>query len=193
MRRKFKSTLSRYHMLSAGDHVVVGFSGGPDSTVLLFLLWEMKEKLGITVSACHVNHHLRGEESQRDEQFVRAFCKDRGIPLNVLQLNALQGASEAAQSVETFSREARYRFFAQQAEAFGEKGKIATAHNQNDNAETILFYLARGTGLNGIGGIPPVRGQIIRPLIECSRKEIEAFCQQEQLEYVTDSTNLSDD
>ena len=332
MRRKVLQTIRQYNMVQQGDRVLVGFSGGADSTALLTLLWQLRDQLGITVMACHLNHCLRKEESERDEAFVRTFCQQRGIPLVVVRADVKAGAAAAGQSVETYARKLRYQVFAQAAEnlegllhgdcpdlpqgstvTFWEgakeeevcsepsssailaesvgpepdsinfeisqhlcpdqadsKGtepdssnfeipagnsrstadssnfeipagnsrstsdssnfeisqqfcstadrrgrettscsnlkipagnsrptpdhrgrsatscsnfeisignfKIATAHTLNDNAETLLFYLARGTGLNGLGGIPPVRDQIIRPLIDCSREEIEQFC-----------------
>ena len=117
------------------------------------------------------------------------FAGSNGIPLTVERIDAAQGAQRAGESVETYSRAARYYLLEQAA---GPQGKIATAHTMDDNAETVLFYLARGTGLNGLGGIPPVRGQIVRPLIGCTRREVEAFCAQEGLPFVTDSTNLDD-
>ena len=144
----------------------------------------------IAVAACHINHQLRGQESQRDEDFVRAFCGQHGIPLTVERIDAAQGAQGAGESVEDLLRARRATTLLEQAA--GPQGKIATAHTMDDNAETVLFYLARGTGLNGLGGIPPVRGQIVRPLIGCTRREVEAFCAQEGLPFVTDSTNLDD-
>lgn len=317
MRRKVLQTIRQYNMVQQGDRVLVGFSGGADSTALLTLLWQLREQLGITVMACHLNHCLRKEESERDEAFVRTFCQQRGIPLVVVRADVKAGAAAAGQSVETYARKLRYQVFAQAAENLegllhgdcpdlpqgstvtfwegakeGEvcpepsssailaesvgpepdsinfeisqhlcpdqadsKGtepdssnfeisqqfcstadrrgrettscsnlkipagnsrptpdhrgrsatscsnfeisignfKIATAHTLNDNAETLLFYLARGTGLNGLGGIPPVRDNIIRPLIDCSREEIEQFCAEQGLHFVHDSTNDSDD
>ena len=349
MRRKVLQTIRQYNMVQQGDRVLVGFSGGADSTALLTLLWQLRDQLGITVMACHLNHCLRKEESERDEAFVRTFCQQRGIPLVVVRADVKAGAAAAGQSVETYARKLRYQVFAQAAEnlegllhgdcpdlpqgstvTFWEgakeeevcsepsssailaesvgpepdsinfeisqhlcpdqadsKGtepdssnfeipagnsrstadssnfeipagnsrstsdssnfeisqqfcstadrrgrettscsnlkipagnsrptpdhrgrsatscsnfeisignfKIATAHTLNDNAETLLFYLARGTGLNGLGGIPPVRDKIIRPLIDCSREEIEQFCAEQGLDFVHDSTNDSDD
>lgn len=190
MRRRVLQTIEEYRMLSPGDRVVVGCSGGADSTALLYLLWQLRQQLGISVCACHINHQLRGEESERDEQFVRSFCAARGIALTVERIDAAALAQQQGESVETASRRARYAIFERVA---GEKGKIATAHTMNDNAETLLFYLARGAGLKGMGGIPPVRGRIIRPLIGCTRIQVEDFCREEGLSFVTDSTNLSTD
>ena len=192
MRHKVLQTIQRYQMVQKGDHVVVAFSGGVDSSALLTLLWQLREELSITVSACHLNHHLRGEESNRDEAFVRQFCTEHHIELSVREIDAQRLAKEQGKSVEALSRQERYRFFEETAQEFGTSTKIATAHNLNDNAETLLFYLARGTGLNGLGAIPPVRGNIIRPLIECSREEIENFCDEQNILFVTDSTNLTD-
>lgn len=192
MRHKVLQTIQRYQMVQKGDHVVVAFSGGADSSALLTLLWQLQKELSITVSACHLNHHLRGEESNRDEAFVRQFCTEHHIELSVREIDAQRLAKEQGKSVEALSREERYRFFEETAQEFGISTKIATAHNLNDNAETLLFYLARGTGLNGLGAIPPVRGNIIRPLIECSREEIENFCDEQNILFVTDSTNLTD-
>ena len=192
MRRKVLRTIRQYQMIAPGDHIVVGFSGGADSTALLALLWELRLELSITVSACHLNHQLRAQEANRDEAFVRDFCAQRGIPLTVESQDIAANAAQQRQSVELYVRQQRYELFERLAADFPQ-GKIATAHNLNDNAETMLFYLARGTGMSGMGGIPPVRGRVIRPLIGCTRAEIETFCHDAGLSFVTDSTNLSDD
>lgn len=189
MLHKMLQTIDRYRMLEPQQRVVVGFSGGADSTALLFALHRLEQQLDIRVEACHINHCLRGEESERDQQFCTDFCKRYNIPLTVHRIWAQQEAKQAGQSVETFSRQRRYQLLTALA---GQEGRVATAHNLNDNAETVLFYLARGTGLNGLGGIPPVRGQIIRPLIACTREQIEQFCGENGLDFIHDSSNDSD-
>lgn len=189
MLHKMLQTIDRYRMLEPQQRVVVGFSGGADSTALLFALHRLEQQLDIRVEACHINHCLRGEESERDQQFCTDFCKRYNIPLTVHRIWAQQEAKQAGQSVETFSRQRRYQLLTALA---GQQGRVATAHNLNDNAETVLFYLARGTGLNGLGGIPPVRGQIIRPLIACTREQIEQFCGENGLDFIHDSSNDSD-
>ena len=193
MLRKVLQTIRRFEMFEPGDFVAVGFSGGADSAALLELLWELRQELHIRVSAVHINHNLRGEEAQRDERFCRDFCAERGILFSSFCIDAKEGAKQSGKSVEEYSREQRYRILEEQVASFGQRGKIATAHHENDQAETVLFYLARGTGLHGAAGIPPGRGRIVRPLIECSREEIEDFCKKREIDFVTDSSNLSDD
>ncbi len=174
-------------MLRHGDSVTVALSGGADSTALLYGLLAVRDKYNLTVTAAHINHMLRGEESDRDEQFVRDLCEKLGVSLSVGRLD-IPALRERGESIEECARRARYAFLKQSA-----NGKIATAHTADDNAETVLFNITRGTGLAGACGIPPVRDNIIRPLIFCSRRDIEDFCEQNGIAFVTDSTNLSDD
>lgn len=192
MKDKALAAIAKHHMFGGGGRVVVGVSGGADSVALLHFLWACSAELGITVLAAHVNHGLRGAESDRDEQFVRDLCARLNIPLRTTTLQGLAAqAKTAGQGLEAHARNARYHFF----EAISQElhAKIATAHTMDDSIETTLFNLARGTGLRGLRGIPPVRGAVVRPLIRCTRREIEAYCAQNGLTYVTDSTNLTDD
>lgn len=175
-------------LIERGDKIIVGFSGGADSVCLLHALHILSEELGITVVAAHLNHGLREVEADRDEQFAFDFCKERGIQCvvgfaDVPMLVKQQGISE-----ELAGRKARYAFFAETA-ARENASKIATAHHKNDSAETILMHLFRGGALGGLSGIASRRGNIIRPLLNLSRAEIEAYCSQYHLSYVTDSTN----
>lgn len=189
---KVKQTISQFGMLKQGETVCCALSGGADSVALLISLRQLSDELGISLSAVHINHLLRGEESHRDENFCRELCERLNIPLKIFRRDAAEFSRSLGMSVETGARKLRYEIFAEILETnFAEK--IATAHNLNDNAETVLFRLARGTGLKGLTGIPPVRGKIIRPLINCSRSEIEAFLTEQGQNFVTDSTNLSDD
>lgn len=175
--------MRQYDMVSEGDHVICAVSGGADSVALLFGMYLLREKLGIRLSAAHFNHHLRGEESDRDEAFVREFCGHYHIPLVAGGARVLSGKK----GLEAAAREARYGFFATLP------GKIATAHTADDNAETVLMHLVRGTGLRGLGGISPVNGNIIRPMLTVTRQEVLAFLKEYSLSYVEDSTNETDD
>ena len=186
MNDKAMQTIAHWHMLTRGDEVLVGVSGGADSVTLLHFLCRLRQDWGIRVRAAHINHNLRGAESLRDENFVRDLCGQWGVELSVCSLSPPIPGSSA----EEWARTERYRFFAQTAHP-GEK--IATAHTLDDSAETQLLSLLRGTGLRGLGGIPPVRGSIIRPLIDCNRADIEDYCRRHHLTYITDSTNLTDD
>lgn len=188
MKEKTESTIAQYKMISAGETICVALSGGADSVALLVVLEKLSAKLNFHLTAVHINHLLRGEESDRDENFCRNLCAEMKIPLTVFRENAAAFSQSLGVSVETGARELRYKIFDEIP-----ADKIATAHNLNDNAETILFRIARGTGLHGLAGIPPVRGKIIRPLILCTREEIENFLSEEHRDFVTDSTNLSDD
>lgn len=188
MKSKFLDTVKKYSMFSTGERVVVALSGGADSMCLLSLLNEFKDYFGITLSAVHVNHCIRGDESDRDENFVRKFCLDNDIPLSVYVEDIPSIASVTGESTELCARRIRY-------EVFGKcnADKIATAHSASDRIETFIFNLSRGAALNGLCSIPPVRDNIVRPLIAVTRSEIENYCHSNGIEYVTDSSNLTDE
>lgn len=154
---------------------------------LLYLLHSMQKEYGFTLEAAHVNHGLRGAEADRDEAFVRTVCEKLSVPLHVLHADVAAEAKKTGEGLEECGRRIRYAFFESVA-----KGEIATAHTLSDSSETVLQHLARGSGLRGLCGIAPVRGRIIRPLIECTRAQVEDFCRAQQIPFVTDSTNLSD-
>lgn len=183
MLNRLLKQLRQYDMVVPGDHVICAVSGGADSVALLFGMYLLREKLSITLSAVHFNHHLRGEESDRDEAFVRDFCSRYDIPLSVGSAQVVAGKK----GLEAAAREARYAFFATLS------GKIATAHTADDNAETVLMHLLRGTGLCGLGGIAPVNESIIRPMLTVTRQEVLAFLEDYCLTYVEDSSNKTDD
>ena len=187
---KVKDTLRKFSMTEDCEEIIVGFSGGADSVCLLYILNSLKNEFNFTIHAAHVNHCLRGEESERDETFVRDFCRKHSIRLSVIRRDVLNEAKLRGKGVEEYARELRYEFFESLSSSVS---RIATAHNLNDCEETMIFNLTRGSALKGLCSIPAVRGKIIRPLIECSRDEIEAFCEKNSLQFVTDSTNLSDD
>ncbi len=191
MRNKAFETVKKYNMLQKGDRVVVGLSGGADSCALLYFLVSLRSELSLTVYACHINHGLRGEDADSDEKYCRRLCQSLGIELFVLHADIKKLSSEQGIGTEQCGRNVRYSFFTARAEEL--HAKIATAHTASDNAETVLFNLTRGSGIRGICGIPPVRDNIIRPLIECTRDEIEEYCKKNNLGYVTDKTNFERD
>lgn len=183
--KQVKDNIDRFSMLEQGENVLVGLSGGADSVALLLSLC----KLGYKVKACHLNHCLRGDEADRDEYFCKKLCDKLNIELVIKRENIAEYAKNSKQSTETAAREIRYKFF----DDVSNGCKIATAHTASDTIETMIFHLARGTGLTGLCSIPPVRDKIIRPLISCTRTEIESFLQNLNQDFVTDSTNLTDD
>lgn len=179
----------KYKMFPNGSTVICGLSGGADSVCLTVCMQMLSKELGISVEAVHVNHCIRGAESDRDEQFCRELCQRLGIQLTVFTCDVPAFAKEHSLSLEDAARTMRYDSFKSCSD-----GKIiATAHNANDNLETSLFNLARGSGLKGVAGIPPVRDNIVRPLLAVTRDEIDDFLAANGFSYVTDSTNLSDD
>lgn len=183
MLNKLSAALREGGLVRPGEGVVCAVSGGADSVALLFGMYLLREKLQINLSAAHFNHHLRGEESDADEAFVRDFCARYDIPLTVGGARVQPGKK----GLEAAAREARYAFLRTLP------GKIATAHTADDNAETVLMHLLRGTGLKGLGGIAPVSGTIIRPMLNITRQEVEAFLAEFYLPHREDSSNASDD
>lgn len=186
---KILSVMQKHRMITVGDTVVVGVSGGADSMCLLSFFNTISSEYRLNIICAHVNHGIRGKEADRDEEFVRSFCIDNNIRFECTHYDIPAISRQTGESEEQCGRRLRYEFFS----SFGSDVKIATAHNLNDCEETFLFNLARGTGLRGLTGIPPVRDNIIRPLIDCTRAEIEGYLEEKGLSFVTDSTNLSDD
>jgi len=187
---KALETVEKYRMIQQGDIVAAGVSGGADSVALLDLLVRLAGEVPFRVTVCHLNHGLRGEEADRDEAFTRALAERYGLPFACRRADAAAFAKENRCSVEEAGRELRYEFFREQAGEAGPNGKIATAHTLSDSMETVLLNLCRGAGVRGLRGIPPVRGRIIRPLSACTRREVEDYCRERGLSFVTDSTNL---
>ena len=187
MKRTVWTTIQEEHLISPGDRVLCALSGGADSVSLLLCLRE----LGISVCACHLNHCLRGAQSDSDEVFCRDLCRRYDIPFVSGREDAAEAARRTGQSLETAARELRYAFFDACAQKF-RADRIATAHTADDNLETILFRLIRGTGAAGLAGIPPKRGHIIRPLLRVERREVEQFLRLRRQEWRTDATNAED-
>lgn len=182
MLSKISAFLTDRQMLAPGQTLICAVSGGADSIALLFACHLLQDTMDFSLEAAHFNHHLRGAESDRDEAFVRDFCRGYGIPLHVSGGTVLPGDK----GLEAAAREARYAFLR------GLPGKVATAHTADDNAETLLLRLIRGTGLRGLGGIPPVSGNIVRPMLTVTRREVEDFLAEWSLPHIEDSSNESD-
>lgn len=178
----------RHEMLPAGSAVLIALSGGGDSMALAACLQELAQERELTLFAAHYNHQLRGEEARRDEDFVRDWCQQQGIPLTIGRGDVAQEANAQGRGVEETARDLRYAFLAQTAQTVG-ADRVATAHNADDNAETVLLHLVRGAGLDGLTGIPPVREPFIRPLLTTPRADIDAYLAQKEIPHVEDATN----
>ena len=210
MRKRVEEFIREHKMLEPGSRVIVGVSGGADSVCLLQVLFELRESLGVQLRAVHVHHGLRGEEADRDAAFVEELCGRLGLECTVVHRDVRGYAAQQGISEEEAGRELRYEIFKEMADGWDEECgsgimeagwqidrtggndrpcRIAVAHHQEDQAETILHNLFRGSGLKGLGGMAPVRGQVIRPLLCVSRSEIEAYLRERGIGYCTDSTN----
>lgn len=177
-------TIAKYHMLEKGDTVAVGVSGGADSMCLLHYLLSVQKQWQLNIIVLNVEHGIRGAASVNDSAFVKSFCEEHHIAFQGIAVDVPADALKTGRGIEETAREMRYAFFNSV-----KADKIATAHNASDNVETMLFRLVRGTGLKGVCGIPPVRGNIIRPLIECTGDAIRRYCDENSVPYVIDESN----
>ena len=182
----FAETVKKHRLLYKNDRVLVGLSGGADSVALLHLLLQAADKYGITVGAAHINHQLR-ETADRDMNFCKDLCDKLGVKLDILTVDIKKAAKAQGMSEELCARNVRYDFF----DSLG-YDEIATAHNKNDNAETILFNFMRGAGTSGLCGIPYRRKNIIRPLLDIKKADIAEFCMESGYDFVTDETNFEE-
>lgn len=183
-------TIRDNSMFSPGDKVIVAVSGGADSMSLLNILYDVRDQLGISLAVAHVNHCLRGNEADEDEEYVKQFCIKKGIEVYIKRVDVNRLAEEKGISCESAGREARYSFFSEVKERINAQ-KIALAHNANDQAETMLMHIIRGSGMEGLTGIKPVRDVVyVRPIINVKREEIERYCRENNLEFRTDKTNF---
>lgn len=176
--------VERYNMIDGAENVTVALSGGADSVALLLAMKELEDKLGVKITAAHLNHSLRGSESDGDERFVREICEKLQVPLFVERADIMAEAERTGESIELAARRVRYAFLERVSPEL-----IATAHTANDNIETVLHNAVRGTGIVGLCGIPPKRGRIIRPLLFVERVQIERFCAEKGFGFCIDSTN----
>lgn len=192
MYNKVIETIKKFNMLNNGENVVVGLSGGADSCALTHILARLSEKMDLHITAVHINHGIRGEEADRDERSAEEFCRRLNIEFIAYHCDIPSEAAKRGIGQEEAGRLVRYEKFYETA---GKKNgaKTAVAHNMNDKAETLIMNLCRGAGMKGLAGIKPVGGSIIRPLIFCTRDEIEKYCDDNNIEYCTDSTNLQNE
>ncbi len=188
LKEQVKNFINENEMVSSGDHLLVAVSGGADSVCLLLLLQELRQELGISLSVAHVEHGIRGEESRQDMAFVRDLSEKLSLPCFCLSCDAPTFSKDRGLSLEEAARMLRYELL-EEARKKAAADKIVLAHNKNDVAETLLFQLLRGSSLEGMGGIAPVRGNLLRPLLAVERSEIEAYLQEKGQAYCTDSTN----
>jgi tRNA(Ile)-lysidine synthase len=183
--------LEKSGLITENMQVIICVSGGPDSMALLHFFWSIQKEKKIKLWAAHVNHMLRKEQADRDEKFVRSWCEEKKIEIKVKREDVKQRAKEMKCGLEECGRKVRYEFFEELAEKLN--AKIATAHTLSDNIETFLLNFLRGTGLNGLCGIPKTRGNIIRPFLFLSREDIEEYCRVYEIPFVIDDSNYSED
>lgn len=186
---KVKKVIAKHSLIKKDDRIVIGVSGGPDSICLLNILNKLKEQLEFEIVVAHVNHMIR-EEADEETEYVEKMCKSMGIKCYIKKINVIEKANNEKIGTEEAGRNARYDFFEEVLKQTN-SNKIATAHNANDNAETVLMNIFRGTGISGLKGIEAIRdNRFIRPLIECERIEIEKYCEDNKLNPKIDKSNF---
>lgn len=195
-KEKILETITKYNLIQNGDKIIVGLSGGPDSISLINVLDEIRKdetiRLKFEIIAAHINHNIR-EEAKSDEDYVVKYCKEKNIEVYVLSIDINKKAKEEKKGLEETGRNARYEFF-EEILIKTKANKIATAHTANDNAETVLMNIIRGSGTSGLKGIRPIRkNKFIRPLIETTREKIEKYCEENKLNPRIDKTNFEND
>ena len=199
VQNEVRQFIARTRMISRGDRVIIGVSGGADSTALLHVLVQLGGILRAKYRVVHVHHGIRGAEADRDAKYVEALCRKYKVPFRVVSVQTLQFAKKHRISTEEAGRYLRYAAFEEEAQNWEKEADtdkrvlVAVAHNREDNAETVLMQLCRGSGLKGVAGMKPIRGRIIRPLLTVGRADIEAYLRKEEISWCTDSTNLQDD
>ena len=190
LKEKVLETIKKYELISNGDKLVIGVSGGPDSMCMLNVLKEIKESgtLDFEITVAHINHMIR-EEAKEDENYVKKYCKKNGINFYSRSIDVEKIANTSKIGTEEAGRNERYKFFDEILRKTA-SSKIAIAHNKNDNVETVMMNIIRGSGVSGLKGIEAKREKYIRPLIECEREEIEEYCEKENLNPRIDKTNF---
>ena len=190
LKTKVLGTIREYRMIAPGEKVLVGVSGGPDSIALLYILHDLQEELDCKLHIAHLNHKLRGEESDADAEYVKEHSKILNLPITIEEID-VSGMLAKGESLESGARRIRYAFY-QEAMASVNASKVALGHNADDQAETVIMRLIRGSGAQGLCGIPPIRdGVFIRPIIGIERAEIEKYLQSLNISPRIDSSNLS--
>lgn len=189
MKNKVLNTIKKYNLIQENDKIVIGVSGGPDSMCLLHIINGLKEKLNFEIVVAHINHMIR-KEAEEETQYVKNFCDKLGIKCYIKRIDVIDKSNKEKIGTEEAGRKARYDFFEEVLNIVN-ANKIATAHNENDNAETVLMNIFRGAGTSGLKGIEPIRdNKYIRPIIECERSEIEEYCRVNKLQPKIDKTNF---
>lgn len=187
LEKKVLNTIKEYKLIQTGDKIVVGVSGGPDSICLLNVLNNLKKYLEIDIFVAHINHMIR-KEADEETKYVQDFCKKIGVDCFIKRANVIKLSEESKIGTEETGRKIRYDFF-REIKQKTNSNKIATAHNLNDNAETVLMNIIRGSGSTGLKGIEPIRNDLIRPIIKCKRDEIESYCNDLELNPKFDKSN----
>lgn len=190
MKQKVIETIEKYNLIKSGDKIVLGVSGGPDSITMLDILKDLKETINFEIYVVHVNHMIRGQDAINDQKYVENYCNKNNIEFYTKAIDVQEIAKSKKIGVEEAGRIARYEAFEEILKKTN-SNKIATAHNKNDKVETIIMHILRGSGVSGLKGISPIRdNKFIKPLIECSREEIEKYCEINKLNPCIDKTNF---